>query len=233
MFTTRVKRLSLSLASVCLTGALAIPATANAQVVQDQRYYEPSERNFTASVRVQVEPRDAEVYVDGQFAGRVDNFDGFFQRLRVTPGNHRIVLWRPGYHIERHQLYFDRNTTRVINGRMQPLRPGQAQPPRPGNRPGPRPGYDPYDRYDDRYDDRIPAGRLGTVSLYVAPGDAEILVNGSRRSWQRLNNRFALNLEPGRHRIEVRRAGYAPYAQDVVIRAGATVSVNVTLRRGF
>jgi hypothetical protein len=75
--------------------------------------------------------------------------------------------------------------------------------------------------------------RLGTISLRVLPGDAEIFVNGSRRSWQRQNNRYALDLQPGHHRLEVRRPGYAPYYRDVDVRAGATVTLDVTLRRGL
>ena len=37
-----------------------------------------------SSVRVEVTPREAKVYVDGYFAGIVDDFDGTFQRLRVV-----------------------------------------------------------------------------------------------------------------------------------------------------
>ena len=41
-----------------------------------------------SDVRVDVEPKEASVYVDGYFAGKVDEFDGAFQRLRVEPGEH-------------------------------------------------------------------------------------------------------------------------------------------------
>src|SRR5437763_738665 len=37
-----------------------------------------------ASLRLEVKPKDAEVYVDGYYAGIVDDFDATFQRLRVT-----------------------------------------------------------------------------------------------------------------------------------------------------
>jgi len=51
------------------------------------RRYEPE-----ASVRLEVKPKEAEVYVDGYYAGIVDDFDGTFQRLRVEPGEHEIEL---------------------------------------------------------------------------------------------------------------------------------------------
>jgi len=44
-----------------------------------------------------VQPRDAEVYVDGYFAGQVDEFDGVFQALRLDSGAYRIEVRKPGY----------------------------------------------------------------------------------------------------------------------------------------
>lgn len=36
-------------------------------------------------IRIQGAPKDAHVYVDGYYAGIVDDFDGTFQRLNVEP----------------------------------------------------------------------------------------------------------------------------------------------------
>src|SRR5262249_50111827 len=41
-----------------------------------------------ASVKFEVKPKEAEVYIDGYYAGIVDDFDGVFQRLHVEPGEH-------------------------------------------------------------------------------------------------------------------------------------------------
>ena len=49
------------------------------------------------SLRIRVKPRHASVYVDGYFAGQVDEFDGVFQRLHVEPGPHRIEVRADGY----------------------------------------------------------------------------------------------------------------------------------------
>jgi hypothetical protein len=49
------------------------------------------------TLRLKMKPRDATVYVDGYYAGRVDDFDGIFQRLRVEPGPHRIEIRADGY----------------------------------------------------------------------------------------------------------------------------------------
>jgi hypothetical protein len=47
-------------------------------------------------VRLKVKPRDAEVYVDGYYAGIVDDFDGMWQQLRLDDGGHRIEVRMPG-----------------------------------------------------------------------------------------------------------------------------------------
>jgi hypothetical protein len=43
-------------------------------------------------VRIQGAPRDAQVFVDGYYAGVVDDFDGTFQHLNLEPGAHRIEI---------------------------------------------------------------------------------------------------------------------------------------------
>jgi hypothetical protein len=51
----------------------------------------------TGGLRLKVEPKDAEVYVDGYFAGIVDDFNGHFQQLKLTAGPHRVEVRAPGY----------------------------------------------------------------------------------------------------------------------------------------
>jgi hypothetical protein len=51
----------------------------------------------TGELRLEVKPRDAEVYVDGYYAGRVDDFDGIFQALKIPEGPHAIRIVAPGY----------------------------------------------------------------------------------------------------------------------------------------
>jgi hypothetical protein len=49
------------------------------------------------SLRILDAPRDAQVFVDGYYAGIVDDYDGVFQRLNLEPGRHRIEIVVPGY----------------------------------------------------------------------------------------------------------------------------------------
>jgi hypothetical protein len=48
-------------------------------------------------VALEISPYDADVYVDGNYAGKVADFDGTVQPLSVVPGTHRIEVQAPGY----------------------------------------------------------------------------------------------------------------------------------------
>jgi hypothetical protein len=48
-------------------------------------------------LRLKVEPRDAQVYIDGYYAGRVDDFDGIFQSLKLEEGEYQIEIVLPGF----------------------------------------------------------------------------------------------------------------------------------------
>ena len=52
---------------------------------------------YLGALRLQVRPRHAEVFVDGYYAGQVDDFDGTFQRLRLEEGTYEIAVEAPGY----------------------------------------------------------------------------------------------------------------------------------------
>jgi hypothetical protein len=57
-------------------------------------------------VRIQGAPRNAEVYVDGAYAGVVDDYDGVFQRLDLEAGSHEVEIRTAG-----RPLVYDVNVT--------------------------------------------------------------------------------------------------------------------------
>jgi hypothetical protein len=48
-------------------------------------------------IRLKIRPRDAQVFVDGYYAGIVDDFDGTFQSLRLEQGGHKIEVHMTGF----------------------------------------------------------------------------------------------------------------------------------------
>lgn len=51
----------------------------------------------TSTVKIVVNPNRAAVFVDGQFVGHVDEFNGARQGMLVAPGTHKIKVALPGY----------------------------------------------------------------------------------------------------------------------------------------
>jgi PEGA domain-containing protein len=60
-------------------------------------YPSSSSYGYEGALRLKVKPREAAVYVDGYYAGEVDEFDGVFQRLHIDSGPHRIEITLDGY----------------------------------------------------------------------------------------------------------------------------------------
>jgi hypothetical protein len=52
---------------------------------------------LSGGLRLTVEPKHADVLVDGHYAGVVDDFNGAFQHVNLRPGPHRIEVRAPGY----------------------------------------------------------------------------------------------------------------------------------------
>jgi PEGA domain len=61
----------------------------------DEPYYDPP--TDEGALRLKVKPREASVFVDGYFAGQVDEFDGMFQRLNLDSGPHRVEITLEGH----------------------------------------------------------------------------------------------------------------------------------------
>ena len=209
-----------------------------------------------ASVRVEVTPRDAEVYVDGYYAGNVDDFDGSFQRLRVEPGEHEIAIFRDGYRTFRQKVYLARDNTFRIKQALQPLAPGdQPEPkpqpytPPPSAQGAPAPGQAPQGMPRRPAERRPPpsgapqgaeprsgqpgsasASAYGTLTIRSQPADAEVSIDGENWRGPGGQDRLVIELAEGSHTIEIRKPGYRTYVTQVEIRRGEATPLNVSLR---
>lgn len=71
-------------------------------------------------VRIDLPQRDAEVYADGYFAGRVDDFDGKLQQLDLEPGPHRIEIRDRGFETISFDVNVDPGRTITYRASMIP-----------------------------------------------------------------------------------------------------------------
>ena len=219
-------------------------------------YYGPA----WASARIDVKPREAQVYLYGYFVGVVDQFDGVFQRLDVPAGEHEISVYLQGYRTYRQKTLFRPGEGYHFKAILEPLAagaPAEAAPqpsstgpdpyrdPRdPYNPPGdPRDPYErprdpgrtqpPSDRPGERRDDRVADSRdFGTLNIRVQPGDAVVVIDGERWDSPEGGSRLIVQLSGGSHRVEVRKDGFKPYTTTIQIRPGETQSLNVSLPPG-
>jgi hypothetical protein len=72
------------------------------------------------AVKIKVKPRDAEVYVDGYYAGNVDDFDGVFQSLKLESGGYQIEIRKPGFETLHFDVHVQPDRTITYRGEMRP-----------------------------------------------------------------------------------------------------------------
>lgn len=212
-------------------------------------HYGPPE----SSLRINMTPKDASVYVDGYFAGKVDDFDGRLQRLHVLPGEHEITVYLEGYRSLTEHLYLSPNSTRTLDGALERLAPGEAQEPQPTPTDRDREGFGPP---DDEYPAPPPGpvtrgrptappppprraprsapderSRFASLSIRVQPAGATIRIDGERWDGPSGDERLIVQVTEGRHTIEVEREGYERFTTEIDIRRGETTPININLRR--
>jgi PEGA domain-containing protein len=79
----------------------------------------PQRDESLGGLRLDVTPKNANVYVDGAIAGTVDDFNGHFQRMKLPPGPHQIELRARGYVREQFDVNIRPGETLRYHDRMQ------------------------------------------------------------------------------------------------------------------
>jgi hypothetical protein len=186
--------------------------------------------DLSSSLRLQVTPRETEVYIDGYPAGTVDDFDGTFQRLHVGPGNHTVELYLPGHRVFERNVLLQPGNTLSVRHAMEPLASGEAEPSRPVAPPLP-PGESP-DPDQPRERDRVSvsSAEFGSLALHVQPGGAQVTIDGEKWDSQD-SDRLIVQLGPGVHNIEIRRDGFRTFITDITIHPNETTPLNVAMTR--
>ena len=175
--------------------------------------------------------------MDGYYAGMVDDFDGLFQRLNVSPGRHEIMLKLEGYKTHRMKVYVAPESTLKLHydmekGRARPFEDLAEERRRRRSSAASASRTDRWTRARAARRRSDEHGRRGrpALELTVRPDDASVYVDGAFRGSAR--EASALQLPPGRHRIEVVRPGYRTDEREVEITPGETTELTVELEKG-
>jgi hypothetical protein len=74
-------------------------------------------------LRLQVGQRDAEVFIDGSYAGKVDDFDGRFQGLQLETGAYKVEIRKPGWETLAFDVRVTPDRTTTYKAEMIPQKP--------------------------------------------------------------------------------------------------------------
>jgi PEGA domain len=185
-----------------------------------------------SAARIEVKPKQTEVYVDGYLVGTADDFDSFTQRLRLPSGEHQIELYLEGHRSIREKVVFQPGETYRFRHTMESLAAGEAAPARPQpdpNAPATAPRGPRHDPFGAPMPPRAAEDQAGSLSIRVQPSDAVVLIDGERWHNSDPGARLVVHVTEGTHRVEVRKEGYKPFVTTIDVRRGEVNTLNVSL----
>jgi hypothetical protein len=72
-------------------------------------------------LRLKINPKQAQVFVDGAYVGVVDSFNGTFQKLDVESGGHKIELKANGFESLQFDVLIPPGETVIYKGEMKKI----------------------------------------------------------------------------------------------------------------
>lgn len=202
-------------------------------------WYDYQAYGSMGGIDLNVRPKKAQVYVDGQRIGRVGRFDGYPSALWLEEGTYELVIYHPGYRT----LH---ETVKVFSGVVidfdYQMVPGEATPPEElvppptvppeqvaeGEASGSRAGPEDVPRRE--MDLRHEPARL---YLTVEPRDASVYLDGRFLGTgdELADLRSGLMVNPGEHQLSVVRPTFESEELTVDVAAGEDLELAVRLRR--
>ena len=88
---------------------------------RSRSYYVGSNWEYDlGKLRLDIDQRDAEVYIDGYYAGVIDDFDGVLQGLRLEAGNYQVEVGLPGFEPLQFDVHISPGRTTTYRGSLLP-----------------------------------------------------------------------------------------------------------------
>ena len=154
-------------------------------------------------LKTKVKPDDAGIYIDGEYAGHADRFNGPRENLFLTPGEHEVRV---------SMVYYKDYTTKVT------IQPGEKTVMQHSMAPS---------------GEAHPTGPFGRIKISPPKSElnAAVIVDGMHVGYADQVNKIAqtLLLLPGEHKIELLYAGYQPYVTTITVEANEKQILTPTL----
>lgn len=184
-----------------------------------------------------VKPKKAAVYIDGQYVGLVKQFDGYPSYLWLEKGTYELSFVREGYATITRT--FEVRPGLVFDVRLR-LHPGESVlpeertaavggPAKSGTGVAPPSAAAPASTGPRQ--PTVSTEETGRLQFVVEPADATVYLDGrllgSGEELEAL--RAGLIVEPGRHTVEVVRPGYSPQEMTIFVEPGGELDLKVRL----
>jgi hypothetical protein len=173
-----------------------------------------------------VNPKQAEVWVDGKYVADARDLDGDPSYLWLKQGTHHIVVYKAGFRSFDEGV--DVNVGMIRQLKLK-LEKGESQPPA-------RTSADV--RREPRPESPAPSAEIaeprheqggGVVNLHIQPRDATVYVDGEYRGSGR--DLAELRLAAGHHKVELVRPGFQPLEKDFELRADEPIDLELSMER--
>lgn len=177
-------------------------------------------------VDMAVTPYDADVWVDGEYVGRAQDYAGDPKFLKLSSGSHTITLAREGFSPQRLAVVVEPSRLLTLDVTLLPLgaasaavatAPTASQPVAPAST-------------DDGATYQLDLEKTGYLNLNVTPADAAVYVDDESYGMAaEYNNDKSIVLRAGTHTLHVVRPGHTSQVQKFEIETDTTQEVTVTL----
>jgi hypothetical protein len=173
-----------------------------------------------------VKPKQAEVWADGQYVAEARDLDGDPSYLWLQKGSHHIVVYKAGYRSFEEDVYVRVAMVRELKLKLEP---GESAPPAQAQSETRGEPEHPEGSVPQVQAAPSPGEARGQVGLRVKPADATVYVDGEYRGTASEVRR--LQLSPGHHRVEVVRPGFRPLEKEFDVEAGRTTELELSMER--
>lgn len=227
------------------------PGYGTTVIVERDRYGYGYGGDGSGALDTDISPENAQIFVDGEYVGEADDYDGFPTFLWLPRGTYDVAFYLPGYQTIVRQYTVRPGVVIDVEDRMTP---GESIPPEELMRPKSterrdariqrnieqnaevdRREAEAAERAADRDADRGDAEdqEVGRLVLSLYPPDAAIYLDGHFLGTADEIGRLSAGLvvEPGEHELEVVRPGYGTVRRTVEVPAGEKTEVKFDLNR--
>ncbi|MCP4663480.1 MAG: PEGA domain-containing protein [bacterium] len=169
----------------------------------------------SARLDLEIEPDDADVYLDGTYQGEVDKFDGHPDYLWVKPGRHRLEFRKRKYQSLRILFEAKADERKRFPQKLYKHREGEPKLVELNMLPAPS----------------RPRSQVAFLKFLVEPADAALWIDGTLwgAAEQYDGNPEKAKVSSGTHKIELTRPGYRTHAAEIRLGPEQERTIRVTL----